>query len=124
MEKIIEREESIVGKMAKDAIEIVRRLEARNPLQLLFLTKVMTELSRCYYLFEAVGVLSLMMHKNVGKHKDTKQWVTSATTFLIYSYVDEFRCILKWRSRTSQPPRIPEKDSTNYLDVFAQTATI
>lgn len=30
MEKIIEIEESILGKMAKDAIEIVRRPEARN----------------------------------------------------------------------------------------------
>ena len=81
MKKIIEREESILGKIAKDAIEIDRRRKARDQLQLLFLTKVMTDLSHCCYLFKAVEVLSLMMHKNVCKQNDTKQWVTSATTF-------------------------------------------
>lgn len=54
----------------------------------------MAALSRYKYLFEVVEVLSLMIHKNAGKHKDTKQWVTSATTFLVYSYIDEFQCFL------------------------------
>lgn len=52
--------------MAKDSIEIIRRPESRNPLRLLFLTKVMTELSRHRYLFDVVEAFSMALLTNWG----------------------------------------------------------
>ncbi|GFH45029.1 predicted protein [Chaetoceros tenuissimus] len=91
VKKIIERKDRI-DMITQDSIDIIRRPGARSPLRLLFLEKVLFELSRSPdRLFQAVEFLSLAMLKNAGKNEYTNQWVTLARTFLVYSYFDKLR---------------------------------
>lgn len=84
MEKTIERKERL-EKNTQDAFDIIQKIEARNFLLVLLL-------SRCSYrLFETVEFLSSAMLKNAGKHEYTNQWVSVARTFLLYFYVDRFQ---------------------------------
>lgn len=93
-------------KIVQDAIDIICSPEARNDLQFIFLTKLLTELSRHqlfgeqhrrHQLFEALNSVSLAMIKSVGEHKLTmqdKEWVSVARTSFIYSSIDELRFLL------------------------------
>ena len=85
MEKTIERKERL-EKNTQDAFDIIQKIEARNFLLVLLL-------SRCSYrLFGNSRVPFIGDAKeNAGKHEYTNQWVSVARTFLLYFYVDRFQ---------------------------------
>ena len=90
-------EKDTIAKITENAIDIINKPEARYPIHILFVQKTFTELSRhklSRQHFKIVESLSLAMLRNVNKHGFRKEWTTIAGTFLIYSYIGEFRFAL------------------------------
>ena len=104
-----DQNDTIAKTTVHDIIVIIQRPEAVKFLELVFVEEALKGLSR-QHLFKTVKLLSLGMLKNVDKHDIFKMgWMTMARTFLVFSYIGEFRISLLGNDEQSRYQTVLDK---------------